>query len=54
LKNDDSDDTEIKEIKAVKKFYTKLYKSSVREYKKVKRKNTKYRNFEYKVLKSGR
>ncbi|RIA93717.1 hypothetical protein C1645_819011 [Glomus cerebriforme] len=41
------------ELKRIKKFYKELYDLSINEFKKVKRKNTKYRNFEYKMLKSG-
>ncbi|CAG8495658.1 1374_t:CDS:2 [Funneliformis mosseae] len=37
----------------ITQFYKHLYGLSTEEFKKVKRKNTKFRNFEYKILKSG-
>jgi hypothetical protein len=37
----------------IKKFTKKLFKLSTNEFERVKKKNTKYRNFEYKFLKSG-
>ncbi|CAB4407876.1 unnamed protein product [Rhizophagus irregularis] len=37
----------------IKKFSKKLYKLSIKEFERVKEKNTSYRNIEYKVLKSG-
>ncbi|GBB95220.1 hypothetical protein RclHR1_00250018 [Rhizophagus clarus] len=39
--------------KSVRRFYRKLFKLSKKEFAKVKRKNTRYRKFEYKMLKSG-
>ncbi|RIA93719.1 hypothetical protein C1645_803891 [Glomus cerebriforme] len=41
------------ESRLIKKFYKKLFKLSNKEFLKVKRKNTRFRKFEYKLLKSG-
>ncbi|PKY39778.1 hypothetical protein RhiirA4_528109 [Rhizophagus irregularis] len=41
------------QLDSIKKFIRKLYKLSTKEFERVKRKNTKYRNLEYKVLKTG-
>ncbi|PKY41916.1 hypothetical protein RhiirA4_455624 [Rhizophagus irregularis] len=43
----------ISESRSIRKFYRKLMKLSKKEFVRVKRKNTKYRKFEYKMLKSG-
>ncbi|RIA79089.1 hypothetical protein C1645_841547 [Glomus cerebriforme] len=43
----------LKNDKEIKRFYKKLYKLTIKEFEKVERKDTKYRNFEYKMLKSG-
>ena len=41
------------ELKNMKRFYGKLCKLSDKEFSRVQKKNTKYRNLEYKMLKSG-
>ncbi|CAB4485855.1 hypothetical protein RhiirA1_448314 [Rhizophagus irregularis] len=41
------------QLDSIKKFIRKLIKLSTKEFERVKRKNTKYRNLEYKVLKTG-
>jgi hypothetical protein len=41
------------QLDRIKKFSKKLLKLSTEEFERLKKKNTYYRNFEYKVLKSG-
>ncbi|RGB43778.1 hypothetical protein C1646_749375 [Rhizophagus diaphanus] len=48
-----SQNQNIPESRSIRKFYRKLMKLSKKEFVRVKRKNTKYRKFEYKMLKSG-